>query len=203
MTDKRQSAQKNASPTTLKVIMAVLTLALVLTLANTTIFKYEKHLANGKPVLLELAPVDPRGFMKGDYMTLNFAIANDIRTALKSRYANDTRYWMMNHEGVVKVRLDEHGVAQFVRIIMSDDMDKAVNSGPEQTEKTNEIGLVFKVRQGNIKFATNAFFFQEGHAKDYEEAAYGVFAVNKAGNPLLKQLADKQYRIIQPDESQI
>ena len=36
-------------------------------------------LATGKPVVLKIAPVDPRSLMQGDYMVLNYAILSEIQ----------------------------------------------------------------------------------------------------------------------------
>ena len=50
------------------------------------------------------------------------------------------------------------------------------------------------VRSGTIKFATNAFFFQEGTAGDYEQARFGAFRVNGQGEPLLVGLLDENLK---------
>ncbi|MDE8355606.1 GDYXXLXY domain-containing protein, partial [Klebsiella pneumoniae] len=51
---------------------ALIALGLVLALAvvNLAIVSCERLLAEGEVVLLELAPVDPRSLMQGDYMSL-------------------------------------------------------------------------------------------------------------------------------------
>src|SRR6476646_8967185 len=71
---------------------------------NWTIYSRERHLAEGRVVLLELAPVDPRSLMQGDYMALRFQIENSI---YDGRAQVD--------DGRVVVRLDERGVGRFVR----------------------------------------------------------------------------------------
>jgi uncharacterized membrane-anchored protein len=48
--------------------------------------------------------------------------------------------------------------------------------------------LRYRVRNGELKFATNAFFFQEGTAKRYEGARYGEFRVAPDGELLLTGL---------------
>jgi uncharacterized membrane-anchored protein len=72
-------------------------LLLVLGVVNYSIFAKERIRAHGERVLLELAPVDPRSLMQGDYMALRFTIANQIRA--------DTG-------GTVPVVLDANRVAQ-------------------------------------------------------------------------------------------
>ena len=58
--------------------IAVLGLVGILTFISMNVMKYETHLASGDAVLLQLAPVDPRGFMQGDYMTLSYALERDV-----------------------------------------------------------------------------------------------------------------------------
>lgn len=41
------------------------------------------------------------------------------------------------------------------------------------------------------KFATNSFFFQEGHAMDYAKARYGEFRVAGSGECILTGLRDE------------
>ena len=49
--------------------------------------RMETVLAEGKTILLALAPVDPRAPLMGDYMTLRYAVNNDIRKALSAQRA--------------------------------------------------------------------------------------------------------------------
>src|SRR5690606_17741733 len=63
---------------------------LVLGVVNYAIHGKERVIRNGEVVFLELAPVDPRSLMQGDYMALRFQLAADIEAAL-SRGALDAR----------------------------------------------------------------------------------------------------------------
>src|SRR2546425_2216521 len=62
--------------------VAFISCAMVLALLNFSIVGKERQLESGKVVFLELAPVDPRSLMQGDYMALRFKIANDARPAM-------------------------------------------------------------------------------------------------------------------------
>ena len=42
---------------------------------NVTVWRFEHAMSSGETVLLELAPVDPRSLMQGDYMRLSYALA--------------------------------------------------------------------------------------------------------------------------------
>ena len=60
---------------------------IILALANYSIYSRERLLTEGNLVLLQLAPVDPRSLMQGDYMALRMQAANDLR----SRVAKESR----------------------------------------------------------------------------------------------------------------
>jgi uncharacterized membrane-anchored protein len=70
---------------------------LVLGVVNYSIFAKERIRGHGERVLLELAPVDPRSLMQGDYMALRFRIAEEIRAETS---------------GTAPVVLDAHRVAR-------------------------------------------------------------------------------------------
>jgi uncharacterized membrane-anchored protein len=58
----------------------VAAVALVLIAVNFSIVAKERIKTGGELIYLELAPVDPRSLMQGDYMALRFAIAQEIST---------------------------------------------------------------------------------------------------------------------------
>lgn len=165
------------------IVIALLGLALVLVLMTMNIAKYENHLATGDTVLLALAPVDPRGFMQGDYMTLSYALERDVFAALN----RDPGSYPINEEGYVIVALDKHNVGQFVRL--------AANNQPDNLA-TDEMAIYYRIRNGTMQLATNAFFFQEGHGEAFETAQYGLFRVNDKGEPLLTEMVDSNFQII-------
>jgi uncharacterized membrane-anchored protein len=150
-------------------LLAILAGALMLAAVNVTIYQREHLLEHGQVVLLELAPVDPRSLMQGDYMALNFAIANQAFRSGMDRQVKD---------GHIVAALDQQGVARFVRF---------ANGTPLAA---NELLLRYRVRDDRIKFATNAFFFQEGHATVYEAAKFGEFRVSKDGDMILTHMRD-------------
>ena len=57
---------------------------LILAVVNLAIWQNERLIKQGETLLLELAPVDPRSLMQGDYMALRFAMADAIRQQLKT-----------------------------------------------------------------------------------------------------------------------
>src|SRR5438105_15478185 len=88
-----------------KIVVAVSLLA-ILCVVNFSIWQKEDLLAHGRIVLLELAPVDPRSLMQGDYMALRFRIINDAFGRGERRERKD---------GHIVVVMDEKGVANFKR----------------------------------------------------------------------------------------
>ena len=169
------------------IVIALLGLALVLVVMTMNIAKYENHLATGDTVLLALAPVDPRGFMQGDYMTLSYALERDVFAALN----RDPGSYPTNEQGYVIVALDNHNVGQFVRLAA----DNQTANQPENLA-TNEMAIHYRIRNGTMQLATNAFFFQEGHGEAFEAAQYGLFRVNDKGEPLLTEMVDSNFQII-------
>ena len=152
--------------------LAVVAGVLVLIAVNWTIYARERLLADGTIVFLALAPVDPRSLMQGDYMALRFAVADRVERGEKSA------------DGRIVVRLDERGIGQFMR----------VDQGSPLAER--EIALRYRVREGRVKFATNAFFFQEGRAEEYAAARFGEFRVAPSGEMLLTNLRGKDLELL-------
>ena len=136
----------------------------VLGLANFSIYSRERLIAEGRIALLELAPVDPRSLMQGDYMALRFRASDDAFGRRSKEGLGDGR---------IVLQVDERGVAKFKRF---DDGTPLL---------ADELRIRYRVRADEVKFATNAFFFQEGHAKIYERARYGEFRVAADGECLL------------------
>lgn len=154
-----------------KWLIALSTL-LILGVVNSGIWSSEKLLQDGDPVLLELAPLDPRSLMQGDYMALRFAMADAIKAH------SDTTTPLSN--GMAIVELDAQRRASFVAL------------DQQQPLANNQLRLQFRLRQGQVKFATHAFFFQEGTGDVYAQARYGLFRVNQQGQMLLTHLVDAQ-----------
>lgn len=167
--------------------IAFISLVIILLLVNASIYKKESHLSTGTIVYLELAPVDPRSLMQGDYMALRFDMANRVDSALRQLKVKKGEASAIT-DGYVLAQLNDQHVATF----------KALQTN--QPLAKNEILLRYRVRSGTIKFATNAFFFQEGHAASYEKARYGQFRVDNNGELLLAGMYDKELKHLVPKE---
>lgn len=146
---------------------------LVLAAVNWAIYGREQLLENGRVVLLELAPVDPRSLMQGDYMALRFRLEPDLTAS--------GREAALAQDGFIVVRVGEHGVGSFARR----DAGEPLAAG--------EARLRYRAREGRVKFATNAFFFQEGTGRAYERARYGEFRAAPNGDLLLTHLVGETF----------
>lgn len=152
--------------------IAVLAGILVLAAVNWSIYGREHLLETGRVVLLELAPVDPRSLMQGDYMALRYKVADEVFGRGRSKEAADGR---------IVVKVGDRGVASFVR-----------RDGGEPLA-ADEALLRYRAREGRVKFATNAYFFQEGTGGQYSRARYGEFRVAPDGEMILTHLVSETF----------
>lgn len=147
---------------------------LVLAAVNWGIYARERLLETGQVVLLELAPVDPRSLMQGDYMALRFKVAGQVTAPGRAE------------DGYAVVRLGEHGLGSFVR-----------RDGGEPLTP-GELRMRYRVREGAVKFASNGYFFEEGTAGLYTRARYGEFRVAPDGDMLLTHLVGENFERMGP-----
>ena len=136
------------------------TTLLVIVAVNLLIAKKEDTLANGRTMLLRLAPVDPRSLMQGDYMVLRYTMAGELS------------HVQLEEKGCIVVSLDENEVAKFVR----------VHAG-ERLEAGEHL-LVYRNR-GGLRLGAESFLFQEGDAALYAKARYGELKVDDSGSSVL------------------
>lgn len=129
---------------------------LVLGAVDVSIFGKERIRRGGEVVYLDLAPVDPRSIMQGDYMALRFRLAQE----LESRERGDP-----GREGearTAEVKLDERRVASLAPAGAAD-----------------ALRIRYRIRKGAVWLGTNAFFFEEGSDARYARARYGEFRVDR------------------------
>ena len=153
-----------------KIVVAA-NLILVLAFFAFSVVQKETLISKGSEVLLRLAPVDPRSLMQGDYMALNYEVLDKIDRHFKSGY--------------IVVKVDRNKVAKFVR--------------RQNSKKTNngELVIFYKKHEGRLTIGADNYFFQEGSAKKFENAKYGLLKVDSDGNSILVGLCDKDGRLIE------
>jgi uncharacterized membrane-anchored protein len=175
---------------------AILWLGLIATLVavNLSVWGFEKIRTEGKVVYLELAPMDPRSLMQGDYMALRLVVAANARDALdEAMYAaqdeateKDIKNEFVPLEsGYVVVEPDEFNVGRYHRV------------QPKPLPRSDkEIALPFRrSREGTVQVVTSDFFFAEGRAKEFDAARYGEFRVDDKGrsSPACASLPSRLY----------
>ncbi len=153
-------------------IAAAVTVVGVLGLANYSIDNNERILREGQPIILALAPLDPRSIMQGDYMELNFALLNDVDVDI-----NESRF------AYLYLKADEQGVMQ---VCHSSATQEASADCP------NAIWIKAKRGEWQWRLSTHQYFFPEGLASYFEQARYGEFRRAEDGTILLKQLLDEK-----------
>lgn len=145
------------------------------------IVQKERVIANSEPMLLPLAPVDPRSLMQGDYMILRYQLSEAlIRTA-------EQEQWPAS--GILLVTLDENGV------VTDGKLAQGAAPGPDQAR------LEYRLRGGKIRLGAESFFFQEGTAPAYAEARFGELRVDRAGEAVLVGLRGEDREILGPPEA--
>lgn len=160
----------------IRVFIILLGLVCSVAFVNSQIKTMSKINDEGEMVLLQLRPVDPRAFMMGDYMTLDYAA------------------------GTLPVR-DEEGPPSGQAIVSLDENNVATFVGLDKGElSTSEIRINYaRDFRGRATYGGSRYYFQEGTAELYEAAEYGVFKVAPSGRALLVGLADENFDLITPD----
>jgi uncharacterized membrane-anchored protein len=153
---------------TLTRVVAVAGLLIVLGAVNYSIYGKEGIIRSGEIVYLELAPVDPRSLMQGDYMALRFRLTDEIEQARTAGTLDENLR-------SVPLALDGRRVAT---------LGSANDTGPR---------IGFKILgYGRVWLGTNAYFFAEGTAERYAPARYGEFRLSpETGEAVLVGLSDE------------
>ena len=112
-------------------IILFLSAAVILVLVNYSIWQREALISSGRTVLLELAPVDPRSLMQGDYMSLRFKLANDAFPPDKIKGLKD---------GTIILAVDSRNIATFRRFA-------------DGKRAADEALLRYRIRNGQPKLA--------------------------------------------------
>lgn len=130
-------------------------------------------------MLLELAPLDPRSLMQGDYMALRFRVADEAMPRDRIKRAMDGR---------LVLALDGRSVGRFRRFADTSPLG------------AGEVLIRYRVRNGQFKIASNAFFFQEQQGELYQNARYGEVRVSPDGEALLVGLRGENLDKLGPPE---
>jgi uncharacterized membrane-anchored protein len=154
-----QTGQRHA---TIGILLSVVAIFAVI---NTGIWQKEKLIGDSRSVFVELAPVDPRSLMQGDYMRLNFRLPLTEGNAHMDGTPAATRQ--------VVATVDERGIATLPRM----------HAGEPLAAGEFLIDLVR--RDGRWTMVSDAWQFKEGEAERWAKARYGEFRVDANGRALL------------------
>jgi uncharacterized membrane-anchored protein len=143
---------------------------LVLGVINFSIAGKERIKRDGDVVYLDLAPIDPRSLMQGDYMALRFRLAQEIERSFQAGGVAP----LDGEQRLASVALDERRIASLA---------KPGAAAP--------LAIRWRMRKGAVWLGTNAFFFEEGSEQRYSAARYGEFRVDReSGEAVLVGLRD-------------
>ena len=159
-------------------ILIIVNLILLLGYFNWSVYQKEQTLKDGQLVLLQLAPVDPRSLMQGDYMRLNYKEASSNLPDEQT----DTR-------GYVILRTDSNQVGEIVRL-----------QNTLEPVNDNELVIRYKIINRRLFLGAESFFFEEGQDTLYQKAVYGGLKVDDKGQSLLVGLYDEDFHLIQSDK---
>jgi uncharacterized membrane-anchored protein len=154
--------------------LAVITL-LVLVVVNLLIFQKERLLASGQTIFLELAPVDPRSLIQGDYMALRYGTLQSVNT---DGLASD---------GYLVLKLDERNVATFERIYQQG-----------EPLAPDERIIRYRKRAWEVRLGAESLFFEEGHADKYSNARYAELRLAESGETVLVGLRGEELEVLGP-----
>jgi uncharacterized membrane-anchored protein len=170
--------------------------------------------AEGKTILLALAPVDPRAPLMGDYMALRYVVNNDIRKALatqknaqKNAQENAPKAGQQSAqkegqkdgqkneqkaepvEKVATAREQKRNAEGFAVLrIINDPVPQAatfVRLHDGSPLQADEFLLAYRLRGYEVTSAASAFYFEEGTAQQYAGAKFGMFKLAPDGKTLL------------------
>ena len=172
---------------------------------NYKVQQFEDVLATGKPVVLKIAPVDPRSLMQGDYMVLNYAILSEFQ---QSQVLSESNESLDSNEPIDTVEsnettgIDESSRPSGKKAYILVHLDK--NHVATFCEAQSEIPTDFKHCTPNVylpirykgwfpELPSQDYFFAEGKGEYYAQAEYAEYRF-KDGILLLARLLDKDLK---------
>ena len=199
-----QSAVENHSVFKAPIWLVGVFVITLLGAVNYKVQQFEDVLATGKPVVLKIAPVDPRSLMQGDYMVLNYAILSEFQQSqflpesnesletsesIDAGEANETtgidESSPSGKKAYILVHLDKNHVATFC---------EAQSEIPTDFKHcTPNVYLPIRYKGWFPELPSQDYFFAEGKGEYYAQAEYAEYRF-KDGILLLARLLDKDLK---------
>lgn len=200
-----QSAVENHSVFKAPIWLVGVFVIALLGAVNYKVQQFEDVLATGKPIVLKIAPVDPRSLMQGDYMVLNYAILSEFQ---QSQVLSESNESLDSNEPIDTVEsnettgIDESSRPSGKKAYILVHLDK--NHVATFCEKQSEIPTDFKHCTPNVylpirykgwfpELPSQDYFFAEGKGEYYAQAEYAEYRF-KDGILLLARLLDKDLK---------
>ena len=200
-----QSAVENHSVFKAPIWLVGVFVIALLGAVNYKVQQFEDVLATGKPVVLKIAPVDPRLLMQGDYMVLNYAILSEFQ---QSQVLSESNESLDSNEPIDTVEsnettgIDESSPSEKkAYILVHLDQNHVATFCEEQSEIptdfkhcTPNVYLPIRYKGGWLpKLPSQDYFFAEGKGEYYAQAEYAEYRF-KDGILLLARLLDKDLK---------
>ena len=170
----------------IKKILLIINIVILFVVTGFSANKEEGYKKSDSYFYLELAPVDPRSLLQGDYMTLNYDITDKAQEIIFNGIydsKDENNKFLDMRKGYIVVSLDENKVAKFVKL------------SKEKTDEKDLLFIAFKSDGFNININANSYLFQEGTGDKYENARYSKVVL--VGDKLrLVDLRDKDFKEI-------
>ncbi|OAH53200.1 MULTISPECIES: GDYXXLXY domain-containing protein [Bacillaceae] len=143
-----------------------------------TAWQKEQLLQNGEIVALELAPIDPRSMLQGDYVQLNY----EIQTNYREHYYEDTSTLP---DGKVNVLLEKSAetIDYNGKIIPVYTASSFAHAGTGEGLK-----MKGKARAGTLTLGIEHFFIPENSGAEWEEKTHAIVRVAENGDAILETL---------------
>ena len=199
-----QSAVENHSVFKAPIWLVGVFVIALLGAVNYKVQQFEDVLATGKPVVLKIAPVDPRSLMQGDYMVLNYAILSEIQ---QSQFLSESNESLESNESIdageanETIGIDESSPSgKKAYILIHLDKNHVATFCEEQSEIptdfkhcTPNVYLPIRYRGWLPELPSQDYFFAEGKGEYYAQAEYAEYRF-KDGILLLARLLDKDLK---------
>ncbi|WP_265470389.1 GDYXXLXY domain-containing protein [Haemophilus parainfluenzae] len=199
-----QSAVENHSVFKTPIWLVGVFVIALLGAVNYKVQQFEDVLATGKPVVLKIAPVDPRSLMQGDYMVLNYAILSEFQQSQflsESNESLETSESIDTGEANETIGIDESSPSgKKAYILVHLDKNHVATFCEEQSEIptdfkhcTPNVYLPIRYKGWLPELPSQDYFFAEGKGEHYAQAEYAEYRF-KDGILLLARLLDKDLK---------
>ena len=202
-----QSAVENHSVFKAPIWLVGVFVIALLGAVNYKVQQFEDVLATGKPVVLKIAPVDPRSLMQGDYMVLNYAILSEFQQSQvlletnESLESSEPIDAVESNEATETTGIDESSPSgKKAYILVHLDKNHVATFCEEQSEIptdfkhcTPNVYLPIRYKGWLPELPSQDYFFAEGKGEYYAQAEYAEYRF-KDGILLLARLLDKDLK---------